>query len=104
MPWFMMMIFTLITTASAFAIPVLALNDQNVLISGEISTTDYIESLRVLKETMDQKVVTGISILERDGQGWQLSKFSLGLGLTGEIGVGPFKYSSTLKQRFVYSR
>ena len=99
-----MMIFLFITTASAGSIPVLAMNDQNVLITGEISQTDYIESLQILKETMDKKVVAGISLLEQEGLGWQLSKFSLGLGLTGEIGVGPYKYSSTLKQRFVYSR
>lgn len=99
-----MMIFLFITTASAGSIPVLALNDQGVLVTGDISSSDYIESLKVLKETMDKKVVTGISAMESDGTGWQLSKFSLGLGLTGEIGIGPYKYSSTLKQRFVYSR
>lgn len=103
MPW-PMMIFLFITTASAGSIPVLALNDQGVLVTGDISSSDYIESLKVLKETMDKKVVTGISVMESDGTGWQLSKFSLGLGLTGEIGIGPYKYSSTLKQRFVYSR
>ncbi len=104
MPWLLMMIFLFITTASADTIPVLAMNDQNVLITGEISNSDYTESLKILKETMDKKVVEGISVLEQSGQGWQLSKFSLGLGLTGEIGAGPYKYSSTLKQRFVYSR
>lgn len=103
MPWIVMILF-LITTASAGSIPVLALNDQGVLITGDISSSDYIENLSVLKETMDKKVVAGISAMESDGSGWQLSKFSLGLGLTGEIGVGPYKYSSTLKQRFVYSR
>lgn len=98
-----LIVFVLMTSSYA-GIPVLAVNDNDEVITGEISESQYIETMKTLKETMDQKVVIGISALEADDSGWKLSKFSLGLGLTGEIGVGPWKYSSALKQRFVYSR
>ncbi len=97
-----MMIF-FFSSLSFAGIPVLGLSDSNQIITGEISEKDYADTLKVLKNTMDQKVVIGISAIETSSQ-WQLSKFSLGLGLTGEIGIGPYKYSSALKQRFVYSR
>ncbi len=101
MPWLMMI---LLSSLLSFAgIPVLGMSDTNQVITGEISEKDYADTLKVLKDTMDQKVVVGISAIETSSH-WQLSKFSLGLGLTGEVGIGPYKYSSALKQRFVYSR
>lgn len=89
--------------AGAVSIPVLALNDKGEFIEGKIEDRDYVESLRIMKETMDQEVLPRIQ-QETSQARWQLSKFTLGLGLTGEIGAGPFKYSGAVKQRFVYSR
>lgn len=102
MTWIATVLFLM---TSAFAgIPVLALQENGESIVGEIAEGEYIETISKLKEAMDQKVVVGISAIEDSDSGWKLSKFSLGLGLTGEIGVGPWKYSSALKQRFIYSR
>lgn len=102
MPSFLMIL--LLSSFSVAGIPILGLNDRQEIVSGEISEKDYVDSLKVLKQALDEKVVVGISAVENSSTHWQLSKFSLGLGLTGEVGVGPYKYSSALKQRFVYSR
>lgn len=85
-------------------IPVLGINSNNEVISGEISEKDYSDTLKILKQSLDEKVLPSVSAAEAPEALWKLSKFSLGLGLTGEVGVGPFKYSSALKHRFIYSR
>jgi len=96
---------TIVLMSSSFAgIPVLALRDNHEVVTGEISESHYIETIKTLKETMDQKVVVGISAIDSNDPGWKLSRFSLGMGLTGEIGIGPYKYSGAIKQRFIYSR
>lgn len=101
MTWILLPLF-LMLQATAASIPVLALNEKGEFIEGQIEEKDYVQTLKAMKEAVDQKVMA----LDPDDSGkkWQLSKFSVGLGLTGEIGVGPYKYSSTIKQRFFYSR
>ena len=102
MSWILILFITLGTSFAG--IPVLGINTNDEVITGEISEKDYSETLRVLKSTMDDKIVQTLSAPETAETHWQMNKFSLGLGLTGEVGAGPFKYSGVLKQRFIYSR
>ncbi len=101
MSWILIPLFFL-SHIFAASIPVLGLSDQGESMEGLIEEKDYADTLVIMKEAIDQKVV-GVSESNRE-KNWQLSKFSVGLGLTGEIGIGPYKYSSAIKQRFVYSR
>lgn len=98
------MILLVLMTSSFAGIPVLGMNAENEVITGEITEKDYSESLKILKGALDEKIVQSINLPESTESEWKLSKFSLGLGLTGEVGIGPYKYSSALKHRFIYSR
>lgn len=102
MSWVLILFITLGTSFAG--IPVLGITTNDEVISGEISEKDYSETLRVLKTTMDEKVVRSLSAPAAGETHWQMNKFSLGLGLSGEVGAGPFKYSGVLKHRFIYSR
>lgn len=93
-----------LTNFSFAGIPVLALSEDGREIVGEIEEHHYSETLIALKEGVDQKIAGELMSVSAPERGWRLSTFTVGLGLTGEIGVGPFKYSGVLKQRFLYSR
>lgn len=99
----LVLVIILATNAHA-GIPVLGVNSSDEVIAGEISEKDYSETLKILKQSLDDKVLPAVSSTEAPEAKWKLNKFSLGLGLTGEVGVGPYKYSSALKHRFIYSR
>lgn len=99
----LLVVFALIGTAHAGPIKVLGLNGNSKIIVGEMSPEIYSETLVMTKEALDQQVVHGLANYQ-DKAGWQLAKFSLGIAAKGTIGIGPFQFGKTLKQRFIYSR
>ena len=93
-----------ITTCFARPIKVIAYDGKSKVHLVEISTDQYIKSLLALNEGLEGQVEKEEIRLPLNAQGWKLQKFSLGLGTSGEIGIGPFSFASSLKQRFIYSR
>ncbi len=97
-------ILLLMSIFPAHALHVFAVKENQESIEGEIAPENYIHSLVTIKKTLDDKVVSSLQDLPTESSVWKLQKFSLGIGLTGEIGIGPYKFGHALKQRFVYTR
>lgn len=93
----------LIGTAHAGPIKVLGLNGNSKIIVGEMTPEIYSATLVITKQALDEQVVQGLAHYQ-DKAGWQLSKISLGIAAKGTIGIGPYQFGKTLKQRFFYSR
>lgn len=68
------------------------------------TTTQKVEKA-LLKANLERKRIA-LEVLEKNqGQSdWKLSKFSLGLGLEGEAGLGPWNLGLAIKQRLVLKR
>lgn len=93
-----LLLFLLVSTSYA-AIPVIG--PEGVL--GTMSSQEYSDTLVMMKDSVDRDLMS--AQLKSDSTSvWKLSQISIGLGLTGEVGVGPYKFGTTLKQRFIYVR
>jgi hypothetical protein len=90
--------FLLVSHTTLAAIPVLTADG----LIGEISSEEYSKTIITVKEGIDQNLV--LSLKEPQGIYWKLDKISVGVGATGEIGIGPYKLGSSIKQRFLYAR
>jgi hypothetical protein len=92
-----------VDSALSAEIPVLGGDGKSEVILGTISKEVYVDTLVATKAAIDDRIANGLSVFP-DGGGWKLDRFSIGLGLTGEIGVGPYKFGTALKQRLMYGR
>ena len=50
------------------------------------------------------KVANDILVKNRDLSSWELSQFTLGLGVEGEAGIGSWNLGLAIKQRLVFKR
>lgn len=94
-----LLLFLFVSTSYA-AIPVIG--HEGVL--GSMSSQEYSETLVMMKETVDRDLISSAQLKSTEKALWKLSQLSIGLGLTGEVGIGPYKFGTTLKQRFIYVR
>ncbi len=85
-------------------IPVLSANGDSEVILGTISTEAYTETLVATKLALDHQFLREMTLATEQGDAWKLDRFSIGLGISGEIGVGPYKFGTALKQRLLYTR
>jgi hypothetical protein len=90
--------------AHAAPIRIIGHTSDSKYILREVTQKDYIETMVTIKKALEEEVVSGLSHHEDKTPHWQLQKFSIGLGATGEIGIGPFTFGKALKQRFIYTR
>jgi hypothetical protein len=93
-----LLLLLLISSSSFAAIPVVA--PEGVI--GSITSAEYSETLVTLKDSVDRDLISNVQV--NNTNKWKLSQIWVGLGLTGEIGIGPFKLGTTLKQRFLFVR
>ncbi len=91
-----------IGTSHAGPIRIIGHTRNSTYIYSEMKPEDYIETLKRTKSALDEKVVQ--SLKADQGKSWKLNKISVGLGVTGEVGIGPYKFGKSLKQRFVFTR
>lgn len=94
-----LLIFVLLTGQSYASIPVLS--PDGVL--GSLTADEYTETLISTKEALDRDLMQTLTVSEKRSS-WKLSQIVVGLGINGEIGVGPYKFGTTLKQRFIFVR
>lgn len=94
-----LILFLLISTSHA-AIPVISTDG----VIGSLSTQEYSETLLMMKDSVDRDLMNLVKPETAQKSVWKLSQIYVGLGLTGEVGVGPYKFGTTLKQRFIYVR
>jgi hypothetical protein len=79
-------------------------DDNNNSVTKIISGKDYEEKVsKIITEfrTSTVPVVTA-ERGESKSSKWKMKKFSIGLGLAGEIGIGPWKIGSEVKQRIFF--
>lgn len=95
------LLFALIVSSTVHAGTIKVIGPKNVL--GEMSSENYRETMIITKNAVDSQVATGLASYEDRG-GWQLVKFSVGLGENGSIGIGPYQFGAILKQRLFYVR
>ncbi len=99
---FSLMIFPMASHSAP--IQIIAFDDDKEYVYGALTPEAYSETLLKTKAGLDQQIVQSLPTGTGDSEHWYLEKISIGLGVTGEVGIGPWKYGMTLKQRFVYSR
>jgi hypothetical protein len=104
MPAFLVLL--CLSTGHLFAmdIPVIGRTTDSRYIYGAISEENYIETLTQLKAGIDSQLISTLPVNSDKSQGLKLKKISVGLGASGEIGIGPYKFGKAVKQRFVYGR
>ncbi len=88
----------------ALDIPVIGRTTDSRYIYGAISEENYIETLTQLKAGIDSQLISTLPANSDKSPGLKLKKISVGLGASGEIGIGPYKFGKAVKQRFVYGR
>lgn len=98
------LLLALIGSAHAAAPITVIGHDGEHEVIGEMTPEEYSKTMVLLKDAFDDQVVNGLASYQDRGPRWQLQKFSLGIGVNGEIGIGPFKFAKALKQRFFYAR
>ncbi len=92
-----------VTTTKA-AIPVLSANGEEERVLGTISIEAYTETLVATKIALDERILRELNLTSDHTGPWKLDRFSIGLGVNGEIGVGPYRFGTALRQRLLYSR
>ncbi|MCR9205013.1 MAG: hypothetical protein NXH75_10575 [Halobacteriovoraceae bacterium] len=87
--------------------------EQNVYLIGadknnkEVIYKTNVNSLqRSLSKTLAAQKTMALDVLEqnKDESSWKLSKFTLGLGVEGEAGIGPWNLGVAVKQRLVFEK
>ena len=104
MPAILVLLFMFTGHASALEIPVIGRTQDSRYIYGAISEERYIETLMQMKAGIDSQLISTLPATTDKSQGLKLKKISVGLGASGEIGIGPYKFGKAVKQRFVYGR
>ena len=79
-----------------------ALSPKGKMIRSHISSEQYKENLKStvlavqnLIPNFDEQLTLGV---------WKLKTISIGVGSSGEIGLGPFKLGGGIRQRFYFGR
>jgi hypothetical protein len=89
--------------ACAFAdIPIISYNGSEEKILGSISPSHYEKILLHIQQNVESQLMKNVYL--QQGRDWDLSQVVVGLGASGEIGVGPWKLGTTFKQRFIFVR
>jgi hypothetical protein len=59
-----------------------------------------------LSKALDAQKTMALDVLDRnkDESSWELKKFTLGLGIEGEAGIGPWNLGLAVKQRLVFKK
>jgi hypothetical protein len=96
--------FLFIMSSSHAAIHVIGSNGDSEEVLGTLSQEEYSKTLLATKQGIDHEIMTALSTPESRRTKWKLRRISVGLGATGEIGIGPYKFGSAIKQRFIYAR
>jgi hypothetical protein len=90
-----------------------ALSAQNVYVIGPDSKGEdiiYPTQSKILEAALTKarfeyfKVANSVLDKNRDLSSWELSQFTLGLGVEGEAGIGPWNLGLAVKQRLVFKR
>jgi hypothetical protein len=87
----------------ALEIPVIGRTNDSRYIYGALSEENYVETLVQLKSSFDAQLISTLPHEEK-ARGLKLKKITVGLGASGEIGIGPYMFGKAVKQRFVYGR
>lgn len=102
MPYLILM--TLFTgSLLAETVSIISYDGRSRAYINEISEEEYTKTLVATKLGVDQELISPLKEDSKKGP-WKLDKISVGLGATGEIGIGPYKYGVAIKQRFIYGR
>lgn len=99
-----LMALLLLSFSWAGPIPVLAVNTRSQAVVAKVDSEHYARTILLIKEALDHQLPQSLKAMDSKASSWKLQKFSVGLGVNGEIGLGPYKFGQALKQRFVYSR
>lgn len=87
--------------------------EQNVYLIGadennkEVIYKTNVPSLQhSLSKALNAQKTMALDVLEKnnDESSWKLSKFTLGLGVEGEAGIGPWNLGVAVKQRLVFKK
>ncbi|MCP4912359.1 MAG: hypothetical protein GY909_04505 [Oligoflexia bacterium] len=85
-------------------LPVIMVDENGVERVETLSKESYQKSFTYILNQANE-AASGLNGQESlAGSSYKLSKFSLGLGLEGKIGLGPWDLGLALKQRFIFKR
>lgn len=92
-----------LSAASANNLLIIGVNDNN---EEHVHQTkiEKVESALIAANAERQKLALEVLQKNQDQSSWKLSKFSLGLGVEGEAGIGPWNLGLAIKQRVFFKR
>lgn len=90
-------------TANAQTLKIIGWQDGKEIIQN-LSSENYLKVLNQTEEQFDRLISQELSDLENKRLGYKLSTICLGIGASGEIGLGPWKVGTGFRQRFYYKR
>jgi hypothetical protein len=70
----------------------------------EISSSDYSKMLNQTKAQVSQLVVESFDGVQLRAFNYSLKTIVFGIGASGEIGLGPWKFGTGFRQRFYFKR
>lgn len=88
---------------SANNIVVIGVNDKG---DEQVHQTTMEKVEKALLKANEERKNLALQVLEKnqDQSQWKLSKFSLGLGVEGQAGIGPWNLGLAIKQRLVLKK
>lgn len=92
----------LFISSSHAAITVIGSDGETDQILGTISQEEYTQTILMTKSGLDKEIIENLNAPSHSS--WKMDKISVGVGATGEVGIGPYKFGTALKQRFIFAR
>lgn len=71
-----------------------------------ISKADAVNVTKSLSKALETQKIYALEVLEKnqDKSNWSLDKFTVGLGIEGEAGIGPWNLGLAIKQRLEFKK
>tara|TARA_R110002072_G_scaffold534_5_gene3775 strand:+ start:31508 stop:31819 length:312 start_codon:yes stop_codon:yes gene_type:complete len=84
-------------------LPVITLDENGVEKVSTLTKESYQKSFSFILDQANQAALS-LDGTHKAVNDWKLTKFSLGLGLAGTVGLGPWDLGLSLKQRFIFTK
>lgn len=90
---------------NASEILLLGVNDKGEEVQRELKADDYSNHLSKTLIAINNSVLERLPVeVEKSQNGYKLNKVSIGLGMSGEFGLGPWTLGAAVKHRIIFKR
>ncbi len=86
------------------AINVITVDENGIESVSQISNIQYKSHVKNSIQAITESVDHALKTSETSSDNWYLKTISVGLGLSGTVGLGPYNLGTTVRQRFNYEK